>query len=60
MEWSHFFVDRKNRRETIISGLKVGYYPTFILMDQDFKIIHRGGTDSFQELSKFLKKELSD
>lgn len=55
MKWKHFIVDKKNRRGSIIQDLRVISYPTFILLDKDFTIIQRGGSNSFQKITKMVE-----
>lgn len=54
MKWQHFIVERNNRKGSIISNLRITEYPTFILLDENFKIIFRGGSDYFDELSNLI------
>ncbi|MFI2741541.1 TlpA family protein disulfide reductase [Zhouia sp. PK063] len=54
MNWSHGFVDNSNRGGTIIPQLSVTSFPTFILLDEHNKIIHRGTGDTHLEKIKAI------
>lgn len=56
MDWDHFFVNSAKRKGTVITGLEVSSYPTFILLDRDYKIMYRGGSESFESISEILKE----
>ncbi|KJD34732.1 hypothetical protein PK35_02960 [Tamlana nanhaiensis] len=57
MKWYHSFVDSKNHEEPIGKNLKIRAYPTFILLDQEKRIIMRGNTASLGEIKSFLETE---
>lgn len=54
MDWFHTYIDRKERKNSLISELRITAYPTFILLDRNQKIIYRGGPDSLDEIEKIL------
>lgn len=56
IDWFNAFVDREDRKGTIISGLKVTAYPTYILLNENFEIIYRGGTSSLKDFKELLRK----
>lgn len=56
IDWFNAFVNREDRKGTIISGLKVTAYPTYILLNENFEIVYRGGTSSLKDFRELLRK----
>ena len=55
MTWTNIFLDIKNINKGILEELKIQAYPTFILIDNEGKILYRGSTDSFDEMVQLIK-----
>ena len=56
MKWTQVYVNRKNRENTIISGLHIKYYPTFILLDKSNRIIFRGaGEEALNKVKTIIE-----
>jgi thiol-disulfide isomerase/thioredoxin len=54
LNWTHSFVNRYQRKGSIIDGLKVTSYPTFILLNRNREVVYRGGSESLKEIKKIL------
>ena len=55
MDWNHAYVDSNNRKG-IIRDLRIKSYPTFILMDDDLKILYKGaGETALENIEAILK-----
>ena len=55
LQWKFGFIPSKGNSENkAIKQLEISYYPTFILIDSDGKIISRGSSDSFEDILKKL------
>lgn len=58
MDWFQGFVSRQKRQGSIISELSIKDYPTFILLDENMKIVYRStGIVAFNEIKKIIKSE---
>jgi thiol-disulfide isomerase/thioredoxin len=58
MDWFQGFVSRQNRQGSIISELSIKDYPTFVLLDENMKIVYRNaGIETFNEIEKIIKSE---
>lgn len=55
MNWSHYFYDRNNGKG-IISDLRIIFYPTLLLVDNEMNILHKeSGTSDLKGLNKILE-----
>ncbi|NKI27661.1 TlpA family protein disulfide reductase [Arenibacter sp. 6A1] len=54
MDWHHAFVDRSNRNGSIVMGMRIQSYPTLVLLDENNKVIFRGGSSSLNEIDEIL------
>jgi len=63
MDWYQGIIKGKpksgNNNSNIISDLRVKNYPTFIILDTDFKILFRGDGNTFKEMKTFLNEHYS-
>jgi len=55
MSWQHFFINSNNRKGSIIAGMNITKYPTFILLNEDFEIIYEGNSGSLAEIKKLIE-----
>ncbi|HCV79544.1 TlpA family protein disulfide reductase [Zunongwangia profunda] len=54
MDWNHAYVDSNNRKG-IITDLRIKEYPTFILLDNNLKILYRGSSEvALKNIEKML------
>ena len=59
MNWTHTYElkNKLNKQNSFVSNLKVGTFPTFILLDKDLKIVYRGfGGDALKEIETFISE----
>lgn len=61
MDWNHVFLQGNaksaNNKPNLVKNLRIEAYPTFILIDSDFKILYRGiGETALNEIEEILKK----
>lgn len=54
MDWLHAFVDRRNRKGSIILGMRIHSYPTLVLLDENNKVIFRGGSNALKNIENIL------
>lgn len=58
LEWPQAFIKNRTAPNSIINTLRIQYYPTFILIDQDHKIIKRTvDMEGIKEIEKFLLEQ---
>jgi len=58
MNWIHAFAKRGSKWPYIIRQLRIKAYPSFILLDNNNKIIYRGvGGDALEAIKKIIAKE---
>lgn len=55
MNWYQAFVNKKNRKNTIVDKWNITSFPTFIVLDNTGKIIYGGHSDSLNEIEKILE-----
>jgi hypothetical protein len=61
MELSQAFIKNRTAPGSITNTLRIQYYPTFILLDQDHKIIKRTvGEEGIKEIEKFLLQQKAE
>lgn len=59
MNWHHSFTKEKINSE-IMKDFNIMYYPTFILIDNNGKILSINGAKSFKEIEKIIKKGIQN
>jgi thiol-disulfide isomerase/thioredoxin len=58
LNWPQTFVSRRDREENIVKNLSISDFPTYILLDKNLRIIHRGvGESAFLEISKIIMND---
>ena len=55
MNWTHVFVNSKEKENSIIEKWNISRFPTFILIDRTGKILYGGNTTSDGEFEKIFK-----
>ena len=56
MNWSQYFYDR-NVGTGIIDDLRIIFYPTLLLVDNEMNILYKeSGTSNFDELNHFFNQ----
>ena len=55
LNWKHAYIYLKDYSIKIRKELKINTFPTFILLDDNNKILIRGNSDSFPVIEKFIK-----
>jgi thiol-disulfide isomerase/thioredoxin len=59
LNWNFGYISSKRNSvntNPIVKELNIKYFPTFILIDSNGKVISRGGTDSFEDVVNILKQ----
>jgi thiol-disulfide isomerase/thioredoxin len=61
LEWPQAFIKNRTAPGSITNTLRIQYYPTFILLDQDHKIIKRTvSEEGIKEIEKFLLQQKAE
>ena len=56
MDWFHGFVDRKNKKNTIIDAWNIKSYPTFILTNSNQQMLYMGsGNLALDEINQMIR-----